>query len=433
MIYSTAPSPLAIIPHGDFEKQVIRRLDDTLASGLIKQDTYQNLCNDLQWALPFQHEQFMEHLNDQIRNATPDLISNPNVRPKVASFTAEVAKTVHVTDDSNLCNTDNWWNDKFNSSAPIPTSSPSAPHTITPPTSVPAGIETPMTTKSSAHDHVYSNSIPCRDLPATSSLGQTDSNNMAQSTSTKSLDQRISHIDKIQRNLPRITIGEHVIFLPPISTTSGINMHKSLRFQDTEGSETHIENHIENQIAITKVMSLTNSAIKNPSPQLRNSATPQLRNSATTQLRNYATPNAPGCTLSVQQNTPTPISLPFTPNALGCTLSVQQGNNLIRCTSIQSENNYVIADSVVMSTSYRHIIRVSSSGFLLQNIIPVSGFQFPVQSIIQDSCFQFPVQSINHASCFQSSLSQFYHLKIFGYPLNIGTIPDIQPEPPPTI
>ena len=33
-------NPLAIIPHGDYNKQVTRRLDDALASGFIKQDTY---------------------------------------------------------------------------------------------------------------------------------------------------------------------------------------------------------------------------------------------------------------------------------------------------------------------------------------------------------------------------------------------------------
>ena len=103
--------------------------------------------------------------SDQIRIVTPTLTQNPNVRPSAAQFTTEVADTVHVTDDSELHVTDIWRNDKINPSAPIPTSSPSAPHTFTPPTSVLAGIETPMTTKMSAHNRVYSNSVPCRDLP----------------------------------------------------------------------------------------------------------------------------------------------------------------------------------------------------------------------------------------------------------------------------
>ena len=190
MVQSTTPSPLVIIPHGDFEKQVFQRLDEALASGFIKQDKYQELRSELQWVLPFQQEQFMVHLNDQIRDASPTLISKPNVRPSATSFTTQTAGTVHVTDDSDLYNTDNWWNDKFNSSVPIPTSSPSAPHTITPPTSVPAAIQTPMTTKLSAHHHVYGNSIPCRDLAATSSLSRTDTRNMAQPASSDLLNQQ---------------------------------------------------------------------------------------------------------------------------------------------------------------------------------------------------------------------------------------------------
>jgi hypothetical protein len=242
-----------------------------------------------------------------------------------STLSAEVAKIVHVTDDSDLCNTDNWWNDKFSSSAPIPTSSPSAPHIITPPTSVPAGIETPMTTKNSAHDHVYSNFIPFRGPPATSFLSRTNSNDMAQSTSPNSLDQRISHINKIHRNLPRITIGEHVIFLPPISTTSEVNIHTSLRFQDTEGSETHIENHIEYQIAVTKVMSLTNSAVQN-APCV-------------------PTPNIPGCTLSVQQNAPyapTPISLRFQDTKGSETHIENHIENQIAVTKVMSLTNSAI-------------------------------------------------------------------------------------------
>ena len=94
--------------------------------------------------------------------------------------------------------------------------------TFTPPTSVPAGIETPMTTKISAHDHVYSNSVPCRDLPATSPLCgpliQTDANTLAQSACSCSdlLNQRISHFKNIHRKLHQhITIGKHQITLPP--------------------------------------------------------------------------------------------------------------------------------------------------------------------------------------------------------------------------
>ena len=102
MVHSTRPRPLVIIPHGDYDKQVTRHLDEALASGFIKQDKYQDLCNDLQWVLPFQQGQFMVHLNVQIRDASPTLISNPNVRPSAASFTTETAKTVHVTDDSDL-------------------------------------------------------------------------------------------------------------------------------------------------------------------------------------------------------------------------------------------------------------------------------------------------------------------------------------------
>ena len=166
MVHSTSPSPLVIIPHGDFEKQATQRLGDALTSGLIKQAIYLDLCKELQWALPFQQEQFIVHINDQIRSATPTLIPNPNVRPYSRLRLPRLSTSPTV--ESELHDTDNWWNDKINPSAPIPTSSPSAPHTFTPPTSVTAGIETPITTKISAHDRVYSNTVPCRDLPATS-------------------------------------------------------------------------------------------------------------------------------------------------------------------------------------------------------------------------------------------------------------------------
>ena len=208
MVQSTTPSPLVIIPHGDFEKQVFQRLDEALASGFIKQDKYQELRSELQWVLPFQQEQFMVHLNDQIRDASPTLISKPNVRPSATSFTTQTAGTVHVTDDSDLYNTDNWWNDKFNSSVPIPTSSPSAPHTITPPTSVPAAIQTPMTTKLSAHHHVYGNSIPCRDLAATSSLSRTDTRNMAQPASSDLLNQQRRF--ELDTKTTKISAHDHV-------------------------------------------------------------------------------------------------------------------------------------------------------------------------------------------------------------------------------
>ena len=208
MVQSTTPSPLVIIPHGDFEKQVFQRLDDALASGFIKQDKYQELRSELQWVLPFQQEQFMVHLNDQIRNATPTLITNPNVQPSAASFTTETAKTVHVTDDSDPCYTNHWWNDKLSPSAPIPTSTPSAPHTITPPTSVPAAIQTPMTTKLSAHDHVYDNSVPCRDLVATSSLSRTDTRNMAQPASSDLLNQQRRF--ELDTKTTKISAHDHV-------------------------------------------------------------------------------------------------------------------------------------------------------------------------------------------------------------------------------
>ena len=65
-------------------------------------------------------------------------------------------------------------------------------------------------------------------------------NNLAQSASSNSVNQRISHIKNIPRDLPRITFGKHVFLLPPIPTTSEVDIQKSLQFQDTEGSEAHI-------------------------------------------------------------------------------------------------------------------------------------------------------------------------------------------------
>ena len=408
MVQSTTPSPLVIIPHGDFEKQVFQRLDEALASGFIKQDKYQELRSELQWVLPFQQEQFMVHLNVQIRDASPTLISNPNVRPSAASSTTEAAKTVHVTDDSDLYNTDNWWNDKFSSSAPIPTSSPSTPQTITPPTSVPAAIQTPMTTKVSAHDHVYSDSIPCRDLAATSSIIQTDTNNLAQSASSNSVNQRISHIKNILRNLPRITVGKHEFLLPPIPTTSEVNIQKSLQFQDSEVSEAHIsQSDLSLQLQVQNPQQENpHSAIITPNAQL------DARRSSTyiSTVINQFCPKSPILAESANIKVNTSQSLLFNPqcdHTSGQSLTNQSAqrpsedsytkiSKVFLSSNSVGSSNIIIQSSIVESTNilidlYPSSIPSAPARLMSIPSFHVGTFQFP-DTPKYFSSFQFPVQ-----------------------------------------
>ena len=240
MVHSTSPRPLVIIPHGDFENQVTQRLDDALTSGLIKQAKYRDLCNDLQWVLPFQQALFNIHLNDQIPSPQSHL-SNSNVQPSSAAsaiqFTVDIDPAANESGD--YITTHDLDDEVPPSSVDILSSTPS-PRQIPPPTYVPAVIDNPIPTPLSVHDHVCSSPVPCRDLTATTRPIQTDTNNLAQSASSNSVNQRISHIKNIPRDLPRITFGKHVFLLPPIPTTSEVNIQKSLQFQDTEGSEAHI-------------------------------------------------------------------------------------------------------------------------------------------------------------------------------------------------
>ena len=152
------------------------------------------------------------------------------------------------------------------SSVDILSSTPS-PRKIPPPTYVPAVIENPMPTPFSVHDHVCSSPVPCRDLTATTRPIQTDTNNLAQSASSNSLNHRISHIKNIPRDLHRITFGKHVFLLPPIPTTSEVNTQKSLQFQDTEGSEAHISQSASSN-SLNPQPENPHSAIITPKPQL---------------------------------------------------------------------------------------------------------------------------------------------------------------------
>ena len=438
MVHSTRPSPLVIIPHGDYDKQVTQHLDEALASGFIKQDKYRDLCNDLQWVLPFQQEQFMVHLNVQIRDASPTLISNPNVRPSAASSTTEAAKTVHVTDDSDLYNTDNWWNDKFSSSAPFPTSSPSAPHTITPPTSVPAAIQTPMTTKVSAHDHVYSNSIPCRDLAATSSISRTDTSNLTQPASSDLLNQQ----RRFELDTRKVTIGIHNIISPPTVPTQSpaVEMVQSISEPPASKSQPNIpisQSEFENQVTDNKIKSQTNSAICS-APHNRNLSRPAtlllqlqlLYRSATTTTTSTPTSSTP----VMAQISSAPVMAPISSAPVMATISsAPYKQSPLRSTSKHSEIKPATADSVIESAAakliatYKHNIQVSNFEFPVQSIIQDSSFQSPVQSTIQDSCFQFSVSSIS----WYSSISEYP--SISKYPLNIVTTPAIEPEPPPDL
>ena len=98
-----------------------------------------------------------------------------------------------------------------------------------------------MPTPVSAHDHVCSNSVPCRDLTATTRPIQTDTNNLAQSASSNSLNQRISHFKNIHGKLHQhITFGKHHFTLPPVPAPAAAagNNTKSIHFQGIEDAET---------------------------------------------------------------------------------------------------------------------------------------------------------------------------------------------------
>ena len=209
MVRSTSPSPLVIIPHGDFEKQATQRLDDALTSGLIKQAKYRDLCNDLQWVLPFQQALFNIHLNDQIPSPQSHL-SNSNVQPSSAASAVQFTVDIDpAANESGAYITTRDLDDEVPPSSVDILSSTPSPRQIPPPTYVPAVIANPMPTPFSAHDHVCSNSVPCRDLTATTRPIQTDTNNLAQSASSNSLNQRISHLKNIHGKLHQhITFGQ---------------------------------------------------------------------------------------------------------------------------------------------------------------------------------------------------------------------------------
>ena len=142
MVQPTTPSPLVIIPHSDFERQASGRLHDALASGFIKEDTYGELCIDLQWALPFQHEQMIVHINDQIKNATPTLIPNSNVRLSAAPFSTELRLPRLSTSPTTPNYTPPIIGETTRSTHQHQSQRPAhvSPHTFTPPT----WIETPI-------------------------------------------------------------------------------------------------------------------------------------------------------------------------------------------------------------------------------------------------------------------------------------------------
>jgi hypothetical protein len=427
MVHSTISSPLVITPHGDYDKQVIRHLDEALASGFIKQDKYRDLYINLQWVLPFQQEQFMVHLNDQIRDASPTLISNryPNVRPSAASFTTETAKTVHVTDDSDLYNTDNWWNDKFNSSVPIPTSSPSVPKQIIPPTSAPTSV--PAAFHCCAHSPIE---LP--DAPEARRIADSPSDQHArrvtthQSASSDSLNQ---HHRKILSSR-KVTIGNHTIYLPPTMSTQSSAAEKVQSRSEPPAfkSQPNIpisQSEFENQVADNKIKSQTIPAIRsaqynqNPLHSTTLLSAPLRSVTTTTTTSTTSTPISSAPAMALISSAPVMATISSAPYK----------QDPLRSTSTQSEIKPAIADYVVESAAatYKHIIQVSNFEFPVQSIIQDSGFQSPVQSNIQDSCFQFSVSSISR----YSSISEYPFIS--EYPLIIVTTPAIEPEPPPDL
>ena len=397
MVHSTSPSPLVIIPHGDFEKQATQRLDDALTSGLIKQAKYRDLCNDLQWVLPFQQALFNIHLNDQIPSPQSHL-SNSNVQPSSAAsavqFTVEIDPAANESGD--YITTHDLDDEVPPSSVDILSSTPS-PRQIPPPTSVPAVIDNLIPTPFSVHDHVCSSPVPCRDLTATTRPIQTDTNNLAQSASSNSLNHRISHIKNILRDLPRITFGKHVFLLPPIPTTS-IQKCISAPTDPIQKSLSNSEAHISQSDLSLQLQ------VQNPQPENPHSAiiTPKVQLDARRSSAYIST--------VVNQFCPKSSILAESAN-----IKVNTSHLLLfnpQCDHIQSS----IIDLYPSSIPSAPVRLMSIPSF------HVGTFQFP-DTPKHLSSFQSPAQY-----AIENSYSEF------SVPLrNIDAAPDIDPEPPPWI
>ena len=182
------------------------------------------------------------HLNDQTPSRQSHL-SNPNVQPSSATsaiqFTVDIGPAASESGNS-ITTRDLDDGEVPLSSVGILSSTPS-PRQIPPPTYVPAVIENPMPTPFSAHDHVCSNSVPCRDFTATIRPIQTDTNNLAQSAMQLKFIEpaHLAYQEYTQKSTPHY--GREAC-IPTATDPNDIrSQHTEITsFQDTEGSEAHI-------------------------------------------------------------------------------------------------------------------------------------------------------------------------------------------------
>jgi hypothetical protein len=132
-----------------------------------------------------------------------------------------------------------------------------------------------MPTPFSAHDHVCNNSVPCRDLIATTHPIQTDT------ASSNSLNQRISHFKNIHGKLHQhITFGKHHFTLPPVPAPAAAagNNTKSIHFQGIEDAENQSDlcSNIQTRGSENRIRSdVTTNLVAEPAAQTTNKHFPE--------------------------------------------------------------------------------------------------------------------------------------------------------------
>ena len=303
--------------------------------------------------------------------------------------------------------------------------------------------------KITAHDHVYNNSIPCRDPPATSSLIRTDANNLAQSACSDLLNQRISYFKNIHRKLHQhITIGKHQFTLPSApapapAPAAGENNNKSIHFQGIEDAETQsdlcLKIHTrgsENQIR----SKITTNLVAEPAAQATNKHFPvQFDGPDSAAPANIIIQSSIAESANIKVNASQ--SLLFNPQCdhISSSLTNQSAQRLSEASytmfpkvSPSSDSigtsNIIIQSSIAESTNIHMYIdlypsSIPSAPARLMSI-HVRTLQFPDTRTLFSS-FQIPVQC-----AIESSYPEFSVPLLM---INIDATPDIDPEPPPWI
>ena len=368
--------PLVIIPHGDFEKQTNQSLDDALASGSIKQDKYRELRYELQWAQPFQQQEFMEHIDNQIKNATR-LKSTVDSTQLVTNSTVDSTQLVTEGSDDicDPCYTANWWNVKFSPSEPIQTSRPSAPCVVTPPTSVPTSVPTAFRGCASS-------------LIDTETCHQTTTPSISAQEKQKVISSSNFLKHKVDLRMQEVKNGTYKILWPPTE-----QIQSSAPEVIRQKSDTNNQKSVQSQTEIRSMVQY-----------------PHMKINKQKQNAPYAPyiSNAPGCAQSVQQNAP---YAPYISNA--------PGQQSIKSLSVIAESANVKSQSLLFNP---HCDNNSNFNYETTTTPPQNN-----NDNFTKFHFQFSVSSINRDLNRRLSIYE----PVYEYPLNVETTPAIEPEPPP--